>query len=127
EIAKFYDEPFGNSSAVAVYYCAKLAAKDGVERLLAGDGGDELFAGNARYAKQQIFEHYNLIPSALRKRLLEPFLFQLPEAIGLIRKAQSYVRQAVMPLPDRLETYNFLRQTDTGEVFQADFLSTLDL
>lgn len=127
EIARFYDEPFGNSSAVAVYYCAKLAAKDGVERLLAGDGGDELFAGNARYAKQRIFEYYNLIPPALRKRLLEPFLFQLPEAIGLIRKAQSYVRQAVMPLPDRLETYNFLRQTDIKEIFQADFVATLDL
>nr|WP_231561781.1 asparagine synthase-related protein [Nitrosococcus oceani] len=125
EIARVYDEPFGNSSAVGVYYCAKLAANDGMEYLLAGDGGDELFAGNVRYAKQQIFEYYRMIPPVLRRRLLEPLLFRLPEAVGVIQKAQSYVRQARTPLPDRLEAYNFLQREGAEEVFQADFLATL--
>lgn len=125
EIARVYDEPFGNSSAVGAYYCAKLAANDGMEYLLAGDGGDELFAGNVRYAKQQIFEYYGMIPLILRKRVLEPLLFRLPESMGVVRKALSYVRQAMTPLPDRLEAYNFLQREGAEEVFQADFLATL--
>src|SRR6185436_7996996 len=51
-IAAVHDQPFGNSSAVPTYYCAKLAKEDGVDTLLGGDGGDELFGGNERYAKQ---------------------------------------------------------------------------
>nr|WP_232420078.1 asparagine synthase-related protein [Nitrosococcus watsonii] len=125
EIARVYDEPFGNSSAVGVYYCAKLAANNGMEYLLAGDGGDELFAGNARYAKQQIFKYYGMVPLVLRSRLLEPLLFRLPAAVGVVRKAQSYVRQAMTPLPDRLEAYNFLQREGAQEMFQADFLATL--
>ncbi|MDE2083099.1 MAG: asparagine synthase, partial [Burkholderiales bacterium] len=54
-VAAHYDQPFGNSSALPAYYCAKMAREDGVTRLLAGDGGDELFGGNARYAKQRVF------------------------------------------------------------------------
>ena len=58
EVAAHYDQPFGNSSALPAYYCAKMAREDGVTRLLAGDGGDELFGGNSRYAKQRVFGWY---------------------------------------------------------------------
>ena len=50
--ADTYDEPFGNSSAIPTFYCARLAKENGVDVLLAGDGGDELFAGNAIYVEQ---------------------------------------------------------------------------
>ncbi|MCS6947227.1 MAG: asparagine synthase C-terminal domain-containing protein, partial [Steroidobacteraceae bacterium] len=39
-IARAYDEPFGNSSALPAYYCARLAKDQGIKHLLAGDGGD---------------------------------------------------------------------------------------
>ncbi|WP_256360678.1 asparagine synthase-related protein [Methylomonas koyamae] len=65
-IAAYYDEPFGNSSALAAYYCAKLAKESGVNRLLAGDGGDEIFAGNERYAKQMLFEAYHRLPKFMQ-------------------------------------------------------------
>ena len=52
-IAREYDEPFGNASAVPTYFCAKAAREAGFENMLAGDGGDEIFGGNARYAKQR--------------------------------------------------------------------------
>ena len=85
-IARAYDCPFGNASAVPAYYCAKLAAADGVQTLLAGDGGDELFGGNARYAKQWIFSLYERVPAAIRNRVLEPGLEALPAA-GIPRLA----------------------------------------
>ena len=49
KIAAAYDEPFGNASAIPAYYCAKFARENGFDALLAGDGGDEIFAGNFRY------------------------------------------------------------------------------
>ena len=111
KIAAAYDEPFGNSSALPAYFCAKLAAGDGRTRLLAGDGGDELFAGNERYAKQEVFEHYTRLPDWTRQFVMEPLLFKLlPQSGGLLGKARSYVRQAKVPLPDRLQTYNFLNR-----------------
>ena len=50
----YFDQPFGNSSVVPAYFCARMARDDGVSRMLAGDGGDELFGGNVRYRFQQI-------------------------------------------------------------------------
>ena len=62
KIAAAYDEPFGNSSAAAGYFCAMRAKANGIDVLLAGDGGDELFAGNDRYLSHRIFDYYNHAP-----------------------------------------------------------------
>jgi asparagine synthase (glutamine-hydrolysing) len=126
-IAGEYDEPFGNSSAVPTYFCAKAAGEAGFNLMLAGDGGDEIFGGNARYAKQKMFEAYLRLPAALRKTLIEP-VAHLP---GLsnhfpLRKLKSYVDQASVRLPLRLETYNFLHRTPLAEIFEADFIDCVD-
>ncbi|MDZ7803476.1 asparagine synthetase B family protein [Thiohalophilus sp.] len=124
-IAENYDEPFGNSSALPAYFCARLAADAGMTRLLAGDGGDELFAGNARYAKQGVFELWYRQP-ALARRLLEPLLTRLPRQVPLLGKARSYVEQARIPLPDRLQTYNYLHRLPLAEMFDPGFLEQVN-
>ena len=126
-IAREYDEPFGNDSAVPTYFCAKAARDAGFERMLAGDGGDEIFGGNARYAKQRLFEAYAHLPALLRRGLIEP-VAQLP---GLsdrfpLAKLKSYVRQANMGLPLRLESYNFLHRTPLEQILTADFIHAVD-
>ena len=84
--------------------------------MLAGDGGDELFAGNSRYAKQLKFEHYGRIPGPIRRGVLEPLLLESPAGrLPLARKAASYARQAKIPLPDRLQSYNYLHRHDPAE------------
>ncbi len=127
-IAKAYDEPFGNASAVPAYFCARMARADGMDVLLAGDGGDELFGGNERYAKQKVFEIYQQIPKALRYGLIEPAIFNFPlgDKIKPVAKAQSYIKQANIPLPDRLETYNFLQRTALPDIFADDFLAQIN-
>ena len=129
KIAQAYDEPFGNSSALPVYYCARLAGQDGLQALLAGDGGDELFAGNKRYADQQVFDAYQKIPYFTRHYLIEASLKHLPSLskLALFRKANSYIQQANTPLPDRLESYNFLHRHTAQEVFSAEFLAAIDV
>lgn len=126
KIAAAYDQPFGNSSAVPTYFCAKLAKEDGIERLLGGDGGDELFGGNSRYASQRIFSIYERVPSPLRNGLIEPVAYGLPSALMPVRKLRSYIEQAKTPMPARLETYNLLERLGATEVFTSDFLEGLD-
>jgi len=124
KIAAAYDEPFGNASAVPTYFCAKVAHEAGVRVMLAGDGGDEIFGGNARYAKQKVFEFYWSLPAWARENLLQPLSDALP-GVGPLRKAKSYVDQARIPLPDRLETYNFLRREPLGNILAPDFLTNI--
>jgi len=128
-VAQHYDEPFGNASAVPTYICARLASADGYRVMLAGDGGDELFGGNVRYAKQKLFEYYGLLPDALRSAVIEPLVFRAPGGGFLppVRKARSYIAQAKVPLPDRLESYNFLHRTALAEIFEPDFLRRVDV
>ena len=126
QIAGAYDEPFGNSSALPAYFCARFAADDGRRRLLAGDGGDELFAGNERYAKQTIFEQYAKLPAWIRNHALEPTLNRLGDGVTLVRKAKGYVNQAKVPLPDRLQTYNVLNRLGIETIASDDLLAAVD-
>ncbi len=126
-LAAHHDQPFGNSSALPAYYCALRAREDGVTRLLAGDGGDELFGGNSRYAKQRVFGWYARLPAGLRGALIEPLLQR--SALGrlpLLRKGTSYVEQARVPMPERLHMYNLLLRLGVAEVLTPDFRAQVD-
>ncbi|HLF22766.1 MAG TPA: asparagine synthase-related protein, partial [Burkholderiales bacterium] len=126
-IAEIHAEPFGNSSAVPTYYCAQLAHADGVTRMLAGDGGDELFGGNSRYATQYLFSLYSDLPRGLRHGVIEPLIFSVPagDRVPLLRKVRSYIRQASIPMPARLETYNLLERLGAANIFTPDFLAAV--
>lgn len=127
-IARTYDEPFGNSSAVPTYFCAKLARDHGVTRLLAGDGGDELFGGNERYGRQRVFEAYWKLPRALRQGILEPLTRLIPQEFPVmpLRKLRSYVDQARIPLPERFEAWNFMYRADVSSMLDPEFMSAID-
>jgi asparagine synthase (glutamine-hydrolysing) len=73
-ITRLMEEPFGDSSAVPTYHVCRMA-REHVTVALAGDGGDELFAGYDRYWSQ------------LRRRQLP----SLPPAMG------SWYRHRVHP------------------------------
>lgn len=129
-IAATHPQPFGNSSAVPAFFCARLAREDGVERMLGGDGGDELFGGNARYAKQRVMSYYeDLVPAALRRTLVEPVVHALSRRgrLPVVGKIVSYVEQAAVPMPERLETYNLLLRLGCAGVLTDDVLAATDL
>jgi len=127
EVARWHDQPFGNSSALPAYYCARHAREHGVTHLLAGDGGDELFGGNSRYAMQRVFGWYAAVPGVLRRGLLEPVFDRSPlGALPLLRKGRGYIRQARTPMPDRLESYNLLLRLGMADVLTHGFLARVD-
>ena len=126
-VAAHFDQPFGNSSALPSYYCAKMALEDGVSKILAGDGGDELFGGNSRYAKQKVFGWYDQVPNFLQKGLMEPLLgTRAAAAFALSRKAGSYVEQARVAMPDRLQMYNLIMRLGASEVLTPQLLAQID-
>lgn len=128
EIAQAYDEPFANSSAVPAFICARRARQAGVEVLVAGDGGDELFAGNSRYLEDQVFDHYARIPSRLRRALLEPLIAELPgkDQFALVRKAKKYIQLASMSVAERLVRNNIFLHQDYRQIFAPEAADKID-
>lgn len=118
-----FDEPYANASAVPTYFCAKTAKEQGVGVLYAGDGGDELFAGNERYASQRLFDYYSRIPRWMRIALVEPLVNILAgcTAWELIVKAKKYIHRASIPYPDRLFSYGVFRVIPVNELLEKDF------
>jgi len=126
DVAAHYDQPFGNSSALPAFFCAKLAREDGATHLLAGDGGDELFGGNTRYAKQRVFGFHDDLPSVV-KGIVDPvFDNSVMARVPGLRKVTSYIRQAKVAMPDRMQTYNLLHRLGQEDVLTAAFLRRVD-
>ena len=122
-IVAAFDEPFGNASAIPAYYCARMAHETGTQILYAGDGGDEIFAGNEVYATRRVLEYYDRIPAPVRA-LAEPAALKAGLVVpwGLVGKARQYVLRARVPYPDRLGTYNFFRVFPKSRLFEREFL-----
>ena len=100
-----YDEPFGNASAVPTLACADLAADNGGTRVMvAGDGGDEIFGGNQRYAKDHVMETYYRLPGAIKA---------IGSAVGravhgskshFLNRVENFFERSSIPNPDRFYT-----------------------
>ncbi|TVR96963.1 MAG: asparagine synthase [Rhodospirillales bacterium] len=127
-IAEAYDEPFGNSSAVAVYHCAKFAQEHGIELLLAGDGGDELFAGNQIYLRVKTFDLYRHLPGPVRRSLIDPMVDRLTRLDWFLpwRKVRRYVSQANMPMPERMVEAQLGTYLGAGDVLEPRLTHAVD-
>jgi asparagine synthase (glutamine-hydrolysing) len=64
-IVLHHGEPFADSSAVAMYYVARMA-KEHVTVALSGDGGDEVFGGYKRYRTARLGHLYDALPAIVR-------------------------------------------------------------
>nr|WP_316639048.1 XrtA/PEP-CTERM system amidotransferase [uncultured Roseateles sp.] len=68
-LARLYDEPYADSSAIPTYRVCQLARKH-VTVALSGDGGDETFGGYRRYRMHLLEERMrSAMPDALRRPL----------------------------------------------------------
>jgi len=119
--AAAYDEPFGNSSIIPTYFCARLAKENGVTHMLAGDGGDELFGGNSRYAQDRLFQRYHSLPLWFRRGVVEPAIHR-----GLAPNlAAKYVKRSNIDLPDRWLSYSLLSSVPSSDLLTHDFMKSI--
>ena len=107
--------------------CAKLAVEHGVDVLYAGDGGDELFAGNERYSSQRIFEYYTRLPNALQNWVVKPTVTALADLTGLnlFVLGKKYIRRASIPLPERLSSYGLFNIITMSQLLDEDVLKAI--
>jgi asparagine synthase (glutamine-hydrolysing) len=90
KIARYFDEPFSDPSFVPTFFVSQLA-KQKVTVALAGDGGDENFAGYSKYRTDNIENRLrNLFPAFLSHNLF-PHLAKMAGYINhpLGNKAKS--------------------------------------
>ena len=124
-LVKGFDEPFGNSSAIPSFYCADFAREEGKELLIAGDGGDEIFGGNERYAKDQVFNWYHNSPAPLRAA--GSLLAGALSAVDLhaANRVRNMIHRGAMPNPDRFYSDDAFASTHFDELLSPDFRNAI--
>jgi asparagine synthase (glutamine-hydrolysing) len=69
DLAKYWDEPFADSSQIPTYLVMQLASNK-IKVALSGDGADELFGGYNRYKyAPKIWNQFGWMPSNFKKTL----------------------------------------------------------
>ncbi len=78
------DEPVTEPAAIPTYMVSKLA-REHVVVVLTGEGADELFAGYPQYGLESWAARYQMIPGAIRDRLIRPIVSSLPFGFRRLR------------------------------------------
>jgi asparagine synthase (glutamine-hydrolysing) len=133
EIVRRLEEPNGDSSAIPLYYVCRAAAAE-VKVALAGEGGDEVFGGYARYAWDR---KARLLGRALPTAALAEALVRIPavrrRAAGrakgdAVRRAIKLLRTAGLPTPERYFSWFSLVSDDVkAELLGRATRSTADV
>jgi asparagine synthase (glutamine-hydrolysing) len=99
QLAHYFDEPFGDSSALPVYYLSRFA-RQSVTVALSGDGGDEVFAGYETYAAYRWAELYKRLPGFVSGKVVPAVVRRLPvshKRLSFDYKAKRFVEGALLP------------------------------
>lgn len=125
-LVRTYDEPYANSSAIPTAYCTRLAHEAGVSVMIAGDGGDEIYGGNERYAKDKVMSWYYQLP-ALVKLLGHGMEWALgPIDVRLVNKVKNFINRSSLPNPDRFYTDDSFASDHFEELLVPGFRHGID-
>lgn len=116
----FRDEPVAEPTDVALYRMSRLAARS-VKVVLAGEGGDELFAGYPKYAADRLAGLWSALPEEVTAKLAA----WLPYSQRRARIAMEAL--SIRDEAERSATWfaSFSRQ-EREALFAADFLAAVD-
>ncbi len=85
------DEPFADSSSIAMYMISNTVKND-IKVALTGDGGDELFGGYRKYISYKWLTVINFLPNNIRKLLIRLLSDQKESnTLDLMRKMKRFL------------------------------------
>ena len=120
-VLEAYDQPFGNASAIPTLACVDLARARGAQVMLAGDGGDEIFGGNQRYAKDQVMETWYGLPAPVKA--VGRTLGGLVGRVGhhFLNRVENFFERSSLPNPERFYTDDSFASDHYHEMLTPEF------
>jgi asparagine synthase (glutamine-hydrolysing) len=123
-LARLYDEPYADSSAIPTYRVCQLARKR-VTVALSGDGGDENFAGYRRYRMHLMEERMrSMLPAGLRRPLFGTLGRLYPKADWaprVLRAKTTFEGMARSSVEAYFHSVSILRDAMRGQMFSDTF------
>ncbi len=128
ELARLYDEPYADSSAIPTYRVCQLARKH-VTVALSGDGGDESFAGYRRYRMHLAEERLRAsLPLGLRRPVFGLLGRVYPKADWaprVFRAKSTFEALARDSVDAYFHSVSILRDRMRRELFSRGFMAEL--
>ena len=125
DLLNFFDEPFADYSAIPTYLVSKIASEK-VKVVLTGDGGDEVFAGYPTHFAFKVSRIFRLIPSWVRKNIINRMVLSLPtsfERISFDYMAKRFVTGVDLPFERAHYWWKVIfNEEDKRTLFSRDFL-----
>jgi asparagine synthase (glutamine-hydrolysing) len=128
ELARLYDEPYADSSAIPTYRVCQLARKH-VTVALSGDGGDESFGGYRRYRLHLMEERMRApLPLSLRRPMFGLLGRVYPKADWaprVLRAKTTFEALARNSVEAYFNTMSILRDDMRRQLFSGAFKAEL--
>lgn len=133
DVLDYFDEPFADSSAIAVYILSKKTRQK-VTVALSGDGGDELFAGYNKHAAELLARKksltnfligrlsgiYSLFPQSRHSKITNTIrqLARYSEGLSLSPQERYWRWCAFQSLPTAQKLFSVVKPLSTTEATQ---------